>query len=573
MIQMDLGMEAALNIGTPAPAATGTGARASLGAAGAAGRTAAPESASFQDELQAACRAGNPSCASSNIASGRKASSGEKVVDPQQAEADPAASRIENTVDAPASADIASILLQLLQGVASPATMPASASEPPAAAEAGAASEDADSEMLARVLELLKQMASSSNSASPQDEPDMARWAALLGQLEQLSCAAPPTALAGKVHQLLTDLYAHLSGAAWGKMVKEATADGVAAAAEPGATGSPANDAAPSEMPPIQIKNRPDAGVSETVRPTQTPAPAGSELKAGPAESRVAFSTGTSTESAKPANAEVEPPASPHVSSAIPAAANSGDGHRGGKASETPHPTATVADTIAPVVGIREDLNADMGGSRSSTGDRTLWKDLGGTDALADSKTQAADAPDTAAPDPRLTRLPETGPERAAEAVAAGKEKEPAAGAPRTGIFDQIVQRAVVQVRNDQSEIKIDLKPDFLGNVRMQIMTENQQVSVRITTEFPAVRDMIEAGLQQLKSELQNQGLHVDRLEVSVSDDPHKHSRRRAKPDANSRPIAVEGSLSGDRRAAHERLEPAYYRPRPGGAATIDMFA
>ena len=573
MIQMDLGMEAALNIGTPAPAAIGTGARASFGAAGGAGRTAAPESASFQDELQAACRAGNPSCASSNTASGRKASSGEKAVDPQQAEADPAASRRENTVDVPAAADIASFLLQLLQGVASPATTPAFASEPPAAAEEGAANEDAAAEMIARVLELLKQMASSSNSASPQDEPDMARLAELLDQLDELSGAAQTAALAGKVHQLLTDLHAHLSGVAWGKMVKEATADGVAAAAEPGATGSPANDAAPSEMPPIQIKNRPDAGASETVRTMQTPVPAGSELKAGPAESRAAFSTGTSTESAKPANAEVEPPASPHGSSAFPAAANSGDGHRGGKASETPHPTATVADTIAPAVGIREDLNADMGGSRSSTGDRTLWKDLGGMDALADSETQAADAPDTAAPDPRLTRLPETGPERAAEAVAAGKEKEPTAGAPRTGIFDQIVQRAVVQVRNDQSEIKIDLKPDFLGNVRMQFMTENQQVSVRITTEFPAVRDMIEAGLQQLKSELQNQGLHVDRLEVSVSDDPHQHSRRRAKPDANVRPGAVEGVSAADRKAAQERLEPAYYRPRPGGAATIDMFA
>jgi flagellar hook-length control protein FliK len=107
----------------------------------------------------------------------------------------------------------------------------------------------------------------------------------------------------------------------------------------------------------------------------------------------------------------------------------------------------------------------------------------------------------------------------------------------------------------------------------MQILTENQQVSVRITTEFPAVRDMIEAGLQQLKSDLQNQGLHVDRLEVSVSDDPHKQPRRHAKPDGSSRSGAAEGVFSADRRAAENRLEPVYYRARPAGAATIDMFA
>ena len=330
MIQMDLGLEAALNLGNPASAAAGTGARASLGAAGGAGRTAAPESASFQDELQAACRAGNPSSAST-AASGRKAPAGGKPVDPQHAKVDSASGCRENTVDAPAAADIASILLQLLQGVASPATTPASASEPPAAAEEGAANEDAASEMLARVLELLKQMASSSNSASPQDEPDMARLAELLDQLDELSGAAPPAALAGKVHQLLTDLHAHLSGVAWGKMVKEATADGEPAAAEPGATGSPANDAVPSEMPPIQIKNRPEAGASETVRTMQTPVPVGSELKANPAESRSPFATVTSTEAATPANAEGEPPSSPHASAAFPAAANSGDGHRGAK--------------------------------------------------------------------------------------------------------------------------------------------------------------------------------------------------------------------------------------------------
>jgi flagellar hook-length control protein FliK len=401
----------------------------------------------------------------------------------------------------------------------------------------------------------------------------MTRLAEVLDQLDQLSGAVRPASLVGKAHQLLADLHAHLSGAAWGKMVKEATADGVPPAAEPAETSSRESDAAAAGTTPLQAKNRPDALAPGTVRAMQPPVPAGIEPKAEPAEPRPASASGTSTAAAAPAKVEGEPPAAPHASSGFSAAAGSGDGRRGVKAAETPRPEMPVADTISTAAGAREELNADLSGGRSSTGDRSLSKDLGGADAAADSATQAADAPDTAAPDPRLARLPETGSERAAEAVAAGKEKEPAAGAHRTGLFDQIVQRAVVQVRNDQSEVKIDLKPDFLGNVRMQILTENQQVSVRITTEFPAVRDMIEAGLQQLKSELQNQGLHVDRLEVSVSDDPHKQPRRQAKHDANSRPGAAEGVLSADRRAAENRLEPVYYRARPGGAATIDMFA
>jgi len=572
MMQMDFGMEAALNLGTSTPATAGSGARVPLRAAGGTGRTTAPESGSFQNELQAACRTGTPSCASS-AASSRKVSTGENSVDPQHAETGPASGCRENAVDAPAAADIASLLLQLLQGVASPATPPASATEPAADAEEGAASEDAASEMLARVLELLKQLASSSNGASSQDNPDMTRLAELLNQLDQLSDAAQPAALAGKVHQLLTDLHAHLSGVAWGKMVKEAAAEGVPAAAEGKETNSTANDVASSEMPPVQVKNQPEAIASKTVRTLQTPPSAGSELKANPAESRTPFTTATSTEAAAPANAEDDPPTSQHSSTALPAAANSGDGHRGGKTAEAPRPSMSVADTGEPAISLRSDPNADMSGGRSSTGDRSLWKEDSGVDAAPDTRTSTADAPDITAPDPRLARLSEAGPERAAEAVGAGKEKEPPAGAHRTGVFDQIVQRAVVQVRNDQSEIKIDLKPDFLGNVRMQILTEKQQVSVRITTEFPAVRDMIEAGLQQLKSELQNQGLHVDRLEVSVSDDHHKQPRRHAQSNGSRKPGVVEGISASDRRAAQGRLEPVYYRARPGGAATIDMFA
>jgi flagellar hook-length control protein FliK len=104
-------------------------------------------------------------------------------------------------------------------------------------------------------------------------------------------------------------------------------------------------------------------------------------------------------------------------------------------------------------------------------------------------------------------------------------------------------------------------------------MTENHQVSVRILTELPAVRDMIEAGIQQLKSELQSQGLHVDRLEVSVSDDLRRHPEHQARQGARLWKEAAEGASSADRRMTDERLEPIYYRPRPGAAGAIDMFA
>jgi flagellar hook-length control protein FliK len=90
--------------------------------------------------------------------------------------------------------------------------------------------------------------------------------------------------------------------------------------------------------------------------------------------------------------------------------------------------------------------------------------------------------------------------------------------------LNQIVQKAVLSLHNGQHEVQIDLKPDFLGHIRMQIVSEGQQVAIRIVAEFPFVKDMLENNLHQLKTELQTQGLDIDELEVSVAHDSHTES-------------------------------------------------
>ena len=92
----------------------------------------------------------------------------------------------------------------------------------------------------------------------------------------------------------------------------------------------------------------------------------------------------------------------------------------------------------------------------------------------------------------------------------------------RTQTLDQIVQKAALQLKNGQNEVQINLKPDFLGQIRMQIITDSQQVTVRILAEFPAVKELIETNAHQLRSELQSHGLDIDELEVSVSQHPDR---------------------------------------------------
>jgi flagellar hook-length control protein FliK len=230
-------------------------------------------------------------------------------------------------------------------------------------------------------------------------------------------------------------------------------------------------------------------------------------------------------------------------------------------------------EPAGPEDGGREGKGAEDEGA-GRTASRPLENGAAGApEAAGDDGAAPPERFDMGAREARSTHSGDIPADRHAEA--AGRVKEAPPGALRQGVFDQIVQRAVVQVAGEVGEIKIDLKPDFLGQVRMQIVTENQQVSVRILTELPAVRDMIEAGLHQLRSELQSQGLQVARVEVSVTDDYRQHSWRRGKHGTGRKTGGVTAAGSADDASGREGLDAiaAYRRQRAAGRGGVDMFA
>jgi flagellar hook-length control protein FliK len=117
--------------------------------------------------------------------------------------------------------------------------------------------------------------------------------------------------------------------------------------------------------------------------------------------------------------------------------------------------------------------------------------------------------------------------DRMPESVLPSKDPETVQGFFRAGALSQIVEKAAFNLKNGQSQVKIDLKPDFLGHVRMQISTENHQVTVKIATEFSVVKDIIENNIHQLKANLENHGLEIDKIDVSVAKDSNQYNSGR----------------------------------------------
>ncbi len=109
-----------------------------------------------------------------------------------------------------------------------------------------------------------------------------------------------------------------------------------------------------------------------------------------------------------------------------------------------------------------------------------------------------------------------------ARSVAHSKENGETAAASRemqTDVIHQIVQRMTVRSDGRNSSMQIKLKPEFLGNLHMEVVAENHQVTVRVTAENQMVKGIIEQNLHVLKNELQHHGLQIQKFDVFVSQD------------------------------------------------------
>ena len=164
-------------------------------------------------------------------------------------------------------------------------------------------------------------------------------------------------------------------------------------------------------------------------------------------------------------------------------------------------------------------------------------------------------------------------PDKGTGAISQPKEPQTFTKSAQADTLRQIVNKAALNVESGRSEFKIDLKPESLGHLKMQILTENNRVTVRILAENPLVKDMIESNLGQLKANFQNQGLEIEKFDVSVAQDSNKNGTRDGGYDSKRM-----GKKSGDPKNGYdgkvEESEEIDARARRGqGEGVVNFFA
>lgn len=83
-------------------------------------------------------------------------------------------------------------------------------------------------------------------------------------------------------------------------------------------------------------------------------------------------------------------------------------------------------------------------------------------------------------------------------------------------LVPKLVQNIQSLVQADRSEVRIDLKPDHLGELKIKLSLERGIMVAEFTVESEAVQAVLASELPQLQTALQDQGANVAEMMVNI---------------------------------------------------------
>jgi len=120
-------------------------------------------------------------------------------------------------------------------------------------------------------------------------------------------------------------------------------------------------------------------------------------------------------------------------------------------------------------------------------------------------------------------------------------------------LLPELVHQAGIILRDGgEGEIRLVLKPEHLGSVRIRLHLGESSLEGRIVVDNSNVKELLESNLEGLKSALRQEGWATANIDVTVSGDGGR--RRQLEPEA-APPAVAERSAGGFERAALAALD------------------
>ena len=90
-----------------------------------------------------------------------------------------------------------------------------------------------------------------------------------------------------------------------------------------------------------------------------------------------------------------------------------------------------------------------------------------------------------------------------------------------------MIEQIRVSFGSDTSQLEVQLYPQHLGRIQIQVMMKNGVMTAQIHAETEMAKQAIEGQLQQLKDTFQQKSIQVEAVEVSVSTSSFQQEQQR----------------------------------------------
>lgn len=97
----------------------------------------------------------------------------------------------------------------------------------------------------------------------------------------------------------------------------------------------------------------------------------------------------------------------------------------------------------------------------------------------------------------------------------------------QTEIIRQVVEQIKLVTGSDMNRMEVQLYPQHLGRVQIQVMMKNGAMTAQIHAETEMAKQAIESQLQQLKDAFQEKSIRVEAVEVSVGTPDFREEQER----------------------------------------------
>lgn len=84
-------------------------------------------------------------------------------------------------------------------------------------------------------------------------------------------------------------------------------------------------------------------------------------------------------------------------------------------------------------------------------------------------------------------------------------------------IMEQVTENLKVNMKEDLTEMEMQLHPASLGNVKIQVAARDGVITANFTTQNETVKEVLESQIVQLKEQMNEQGIKVEAVEVTVN--------------------------------------------------------